>query len=352
MGLSVYIQRPPPLTIQKEPPHDLIRPLQPPNSSFTMLLHPAERRVESLGPPQPTVITKLWGKEEEKEEEEEEEEEEHAEDGQRFGCRQVLRWSSSPWRSVSGLRTTSPSRLASPVPVELRVECGLQLPAVCGGEVCGLFVRWGFGSVLVERVLRCGCRSSGMRLSLPPLSASGVRRRGPWLSRAPLVVLDGRVDSEIGSGLSFFYCIGLIAVSVAVAWPGFVLCRSDTVASIRVLPQIVALISQLHPLKMSYASRTSPNSQHSASSNIPVQRLCGCLDEADVFTSGTDDNPCRRFYKCPNRKVKDCGLFDWIDPALPEFQRTCFIRLKAEKKALEEKLRAMEKQHNDRSGVK
>ncbi|GER36758.1 GRF zinc finger containing protein [Striga asiatica] len=103
---------------------------------------------------------------------------------------------------------------------------------------------------------------------------------------------------------------------------------------------------------MSYASRTSPNSQHSASSNIPVRRLCGCLDEADVFTSGTDDNPCRRFYRCPNRKVKDCGLFDWIDPALPEFQRTCFIRLKAEKKALEEKLRAMEKQHNDRSGVK
>ncbi|GER49128.1 GRF zinc finger containing protein, partial [Striga asiatica] len=95
-----------------------------------------------------------------------------------------------------------------------------------------------------------------------------------------------------------------------------------------------------------------PNVLLTCSSNIPVRRLCGCLDEADVFTSGTDDNPCRRFYRCPNRKVKDCGLFDWIDPALPEFQRTCFIRLKAEKKALEEKLRAMEKQHNDRSGVK
>ncbi|GER36209.1 GRF zinc finger family protein [Striga asiatica] len=103
---------------------------------------------------------------------------------------------------------------------------------------------------------------------------------------------------------------------------------------------------------MSYASRTSLNSQHSASSNIPVRRLCGCLEEADVFTSGTDNNPCRRFYRCPNRKVKDCGLFDWIDPALPEFKKTCFIRLKAQEKVLKEKLRAMEKQHNDRSGVK
>ncbi|CAA0838962.1 Unknown protein [Striga hermonthica] len=106
---------------------------------------------------------------------------------------------------------------------------------------------------------------------------------------------------------------------------------------------------------MSNSSPTSQNSQHSASSNILVQKQCRHLEEAIVLTSMTNDNPCRRFYKCPYPKEVDCRFFELIDPSMPDFQKKCFIKLKSQKEALEEKLRdkvAMEKQHNDRSGVK
>ncbi|CAA0806838.1 zinc knuckle (CCHC-type) family protein [Striga hermonthica] len=103
---------------------------------------------------------------------------------------------------------------------------------------------------------------------------------------------------------------------------------------------------------MSCSSRRSQNSQNSGASNASIRKLCHHSEDAIVLTSMTNDNPCRRFYRCPNRGNKPCRFFEWIDQSLPAFQRTCFIRLKAEKHDLEEKLRDMEKFHNHRSSLK
>ncbi|CAA0830413.1 zinc ion binding [Striga hermonthica] len=92
---------------------------------------------------------------------------------------------------------------------------------------------------------------------------------------------------------------------------------------------------------MSCSSRRSQNSENSGASNVSTRKLCDHGEDAIVLTSMINDNPCRRFYRCRNRE-KGCRFFEWIDQSLPEFQRTCFIRLKAEKHDLEEKLRDME----------
>ncbi|KAJ1428680.1 Zinc finger, GRF-type [Sesbania bispinosa] len=57
-------------------------------------------------------------------------------------------------------------------------------------------------------------------------------------------------------------------------------------------------------------SRQKSFSSHSVSG----RRLCGCCDEIVTLTSGSVENPRRKFYRCPNWKNKgSCNFFQWLD---------------------------------------
>ncbi|KAL4570366.1 hypothetical protein LXL04_026018 [Taraxacum kok-saghyz] len=50
------------------------------------------------------------------------------------------------------------------------------------------------------------------------------------------------------------------------------------------------------------------------------QRIrCDCGDYVGKWTAWADKNPRRRFIECPNYQDvhRNCGFFDWVDPALP-----------------------------------
>ncbi|GER43603.1 GRF zinc finger containing protein, partial [Striga asiatica] len=80
----------------------------------------------------------------------------------------------------------------------------------------------------------------------------------------------------------------------------------------------------------------------SLSSNSRRFKLeCCCGDEPGIFTSNTNLNPCRRFRRCINPE-KPCRYFSWIDPELGPFQKSCFLKLKADKTLLEEQLKCKE----------
>ncbi|KAL8487740.1 hypothetical protein ACS0TY_024171 [Phlomoides rotata] len=90
---------------------------------------------------------------------------------------------------------------------------------------------------------------------------------------------------------------------------------------------------------MSSGSCHSSNRVHSSYNN-GAAKLCGHGVEAIRFTSMTDDNPCRRFWRCRfYKKDNDCKYFEWIDPELPPFQRCCFVNLKCEKSDLHDQLK-------------
>ncbi|KAG8387983.1 hypothetical protein BUALT_Bualt02G0077800 [Buddleja alternifolia] len=78
-------------------------------------------------------------------------------------------------------------------------------------------------------------------------------------------------------------------------------------------------------------------SQNTSSSSGPVDE-CRCGMKLPVLTAWTDQNPGRRFQKCPNYgKPSYCGVFVWLDPdicergreLLPKMHRT-IMRLEDE----------------------
>ncbi|CAA0819984.1 Unknown protein [Striga hermonthica] len=79
-------------------------------------------------------------------------------------------------------------------------------------------------------------------------------------------------------------------------------------------------------------------SSSSSSDSRTLKSVCFHGDEAVIFTSNTDLNPCRRFRRCRNIQ-NACTYFSWVDPELGPFQKSCFLKLKAEKALLEEQLK-------------
>ncbi|XP_042024472.1 uncharacterized protein LOC121771689 [Salvia splendens] len=45
--------------------------------------------------------------------------------------------------------------------------------------------------------------------------------------------------------------------------------------------------------------------------------ICNHGVRAEIGTSRTDNNPGRRFYRCPSWKSDDCKFFRWIEPTSP-----------------------------------
>ncbi|XP_024015842.1 uncharacterized protein LOC112089100 [Eutrema salsugineum] len=66
--------------------------------------------------------------------------------------------------------------------------------------------------------------------------------------------------------------------------------------------------------------------QSSSSSTIEVKNefgvLCKCMRAAKIVKAWTNDNPGRRFYACPGRKVgngyESCNFFRWYDVEKPQ----------------------------------
>lgn len=114
---------------------------------------------------------------------------------------------------------------------------------------------------------------------------------------------------------------------------------------------------------------------HSSSSSTTEYKnekrfFCNCNRLAKIFQSWTDDNPGRRFYRCPGRKVlngyESCKFFVWYDVEAPHgWQRDALIgardvinQQKEEIKSLRNKVRALtidsesvEQNENERNTV-
>ncbi|KAL8514227.1 hypothetical protein ACS0TY_013377 [Phlomoides rotata] len=61
----------------------------------------------------------------------------------------------------------------------------------------------------------------------------------------------------------------------------------------------------------------SNGSDSSVESSMAWKPCKGHGIEATIFMSYTEDNPGRRFMRCPLRETDDCKFFEWIDDDLP-----------------------------------
>ncbi|KAL8543671.1 hypothetical protein ACS0TY_004296 [Phlomoides rotata] len=61
--------------------------------------------------------------------------------------------------------------------------------------------------------------------------------------------------------------------------------------------------------------------------------------EATIFTSYTEDNPGRRFMRCPLRETDDCKFFEWIDDNLPPQYKIVVARVARRKNNIEARLK-------------
>ncbi|GER55754.1 GRF zinc finger containing protein [Striga asiatica] len=89
---------------------------------------------------------------------------------------------------------------------------------------------------------------------------------------------------------------------------------------------------------------SSTNSGASNGSATHTQVRCYCPDEAILLISQTDANPGRRYFRCPNRKFKDCKFFLWCDPEIPPSQKAAFLKFKNERKGLGDELKCKEEE--------
>ncbi|KAL8531328.1 hypothetical protein ACS0TY_008087 [Phlomoides rotata] len=77
------------------------------------------------------------------------------------------------------------------------------------------------------------------------------------------------------------------------------------------------------------------------SKNFNRRKKCRGLDvEVNLFTLYTEDNPGRRFFRCPFREWDDCKYFEWLDDELLPRTKIVAVRVRIEKDVvLEEKLK-------------
>ncbi|KAL8489825.1 hypothetical protein ACS0TY_025635 [Phlomoides rotata] len=79
---------------------------------------------------------------------------------------------------------------------------------------------------------------------------------------------------------------------------------------------------------------------NSRSEAFGMRKCCKCHGVlASVYTSYTEDNPCRRFMWCSMRDTDDCKYFEWIDDELPPEFKIVDARVARKKNILEAQLR-------------
>ncbi|KAL8539612.1 hypothetical protein ACS0TY_001280 [Phlomoides rotata] len=61
--------------------------------------------------------------------------------------------------------------------------------------------------------------------------------------------------------------------------------------------------------------------------------------EVNLFTSYTEDNPGKRFFRCPFREWDDCKYFEWLDDELPPRSKIAAVRVVRKKNILEAELK-------------
>ncbi|KAL6577873.1 hypothetical protein OROMI_010201 [Orobanche minor] len=61
--------------------------------------------------------------------------------------------------------------------------------------------------------------------------------------------------------------------------------------------------------------------------------------DPNVFTSYTEDNPGRRFLRCPMREPEDCKFFEWIEEELPPEYKYFASRVARKKNYVEAQLK-------------
>ncbi|KAL3849531.1 hypothetical protein ACJIZ3_011413 [Penstemon smallii] len=62
----------------------------------------------------------------------------------------------------------------------------------------------------------------------------------------------------------------------------------------------------------SSSTSTCPSHRNGGGLEIP-RRLCHCGSTVRIFTSRTQQNPRRRFLRCPGRCGERCDCFKWVD---------------------------------------
>ncbi|KAH6796551.1 hypothetical protein C2S52_021105 [Perilla frutescens var. hirtella] len=83
---------------------------------------------------------------------------------------------------------------------------------------------------------------------------------------------------------------------------------------------------------------TTATSSTNPAGRFAAPLLCQRHGVGETFTSGMEENPFRRFIKCPTRKVSGCDYFRWVDDELTPHYLASVQRLKQQKEALETQL--------------
>ncbi|KAL8477042.1 hypothetical protein ACS0TY_029381 [Phlomoides rotata] len=83
----------------------------------------------------------------------------------------------------------------------------------------------------------------------------------------------------------------------------------------------------------------SSGSDSSVKSSMVRNPCKGHVIEATIFTSYTEDNPGRRFMRCPLRETDDCKFFEWIDDNLPPQYKIVAARVARMKNNIEAQLK-------------